>query len=132
VATPDPLFGTSVPLNYATLTQFLHGGGKTGSIKCLWAQILWNTTWQVASSVDSNGITAGMLAWVTNHLVLTLPAGYTRPPVALATGASQTAYRPVVEALSPTSIHVYFLDAAGSIVTTVGVRMTCTLVLVGI
>jgi hypothetical protein len=133
VATPDPIAGSNVPLSYSTFTHFLHGGAKIGSIKCLWAVVRYTgTAWEVDAQYDSNELTSGMLTWSGSSLSIAVPPGYGKRSVVLATPLGAGALQVRAEMLSPTSLTVTFVDAAGGTVTTQATTMRCSLFLIGI
>ena len=112
------------------MKRFISLGTAEKAMKILCATILWSATWQIDGTHTSSGIDAGDLAWDTDHLVLTLEAGYTKVPQVQATPAAPGAYRVSVDYISATEVHLYWYNGI-TLVTTEDANMIVAVSVMG-
>lgn len=120
-------------VNAALVNQFIAAGagGKTGTA-LFWARIRYNgSAWEVHASTDSAAIITANLAFVTDHLEVTLTNFTVAPCPIVAPYMGDSIYLPKIAAISSTKVHIAWYSAITTRVTTPDVNMDCYVHIVG-
>jgi len=131
MATPSPFAPfTNVPVALASVRRLTHAGLKS-DVKRIWGTVAYTgAVWAWDTSLSYNELDAAGVVFTTDHIDVTV-SGYTEIPSVQATPASASAYIAKAKGISNTVVRVWFVDAAGALVTTPDTNMVVTLAVEG-